>query len=97
MTLTVEVGYGEDLDKALAAVQEVMAQNPRVLKDPGPEVGITKLADSGIEISIRPWCKVEDYWRVHYEVYRAVLDRFRERRIEIPFPQREVRLVNTAA
>jgi small conductance mechanosensitive channel len=97
VTLRVEVGYGEDLDKALGTMREVLAQNPRVLKDPAPEVGITRLADSGIEITIRPWCKAEDYWRVHYEVYRAVLDRFRERRIEIPFPQREVRLVNAAA
>jgi len=95
--LAVGVGYGEDLDKALRTVQEVLAENPRVLKDPAPEVGITKLTDSGIEISMRPWCKAEDYWRVHHEVYRAVLDRFRERRIEIPYPQREVRLVNPAA
>ncbi len=95
--LTVAVAYGEDLDKALGTAQEVLVQNPRVLKDPAPEVGITKLADSGIEITLRPWCKAEDFWRMHYEVYRAILDRFRERQIEIPYPQREVRLLNTAA
>ena len=97
VALTVEIGYGGDLDSALRTVQEVLADNPRVLKDPAPEVGITKLADSGIEITLRPWCKAEDYWHVHYEVYRAILDRFRERRIEIPYPHYEVRLLNAAS
>jgi small conductance mechanosensitive channel len=55
------------------------------------------LADSGIEITLRPWCKAEDFWSVHYEIYRALLARFREERIEIPFPQREVRMLQTAA
>ena len=95
--LSVEVSYQADLDTAVSAVREVLAANPLVLKDPSPEVGITRLADSGIEITLRPWCKAEDFWRVHYEIYRAILDRFRERQIEIPCPQREVRLLNAPA
>lgn len=97
VALTVAIGYGADLDGALRTAREVLADTPRVLKEPAPEVGITKLADSGIEITLRPWCKAEDYWHVHYEVYRAVLDRFRERRIEIPYPHYEVRLLNAAS
>jgi small conductance mechanosensitive channel len=73
-----------------------MLENPRVLKEPPPEMGITRLADSGIQITLRPWCKAEDYWRVQYEVYRTLLDRFHERQIEIPYPHREIRLVNAA-
>lgn len=97
VTLSLEVSYGEDLDKVTSTLREVLSANPRVLREPAPEVGITKLADSGIEITLRPWCKAEDFWRVQYEVYRAILDRFQERRIEIPYPTREVRLVNAAA
>lgn len=96
VTLTVQVGYDEDVDHALRVVQEVLAENPRVLKDPPPEVGITRLADSGIQVTLRPWCKAEDFWRVHYEVYRTLLDRFRRQGIEIPYPQREVRLLQPA-
>lgn len=40
-----------------------------------------------------PGCKAEDFWRVQYEVYRAILAKFRERQIQIPYPQREVRLL----
>lgn len=97
VTLNVQVGYSEDLDRALHTVQEVLAANPRVLKNPPPDVGITRLADSGIQITLRPWCKAEQFWTMHYEVYRALLDRFRREGIEIPFPQREVRLLHAAA
>ncbi len=95
VTLTVQVGYRADLERVLRTVQDVLSENPRVLKDPGPEVGITRLGDSGVQITLRPWCKAEDFWRVQYEVYRALLQRFDERGIEIPCPH-EVRLVSAA-
>jgi small conductance mechanosensitive channel len=97
VTLHVGVGYGVDLDRAIRAVQGVLAESPRVLKEPAPEVGIVHLADSGIQIALRPWCKAEDFWRVQYEVYRAILERFRQEKIEIPYPTREVRLVQSPA
>lgn len=96
VTLNVQVGYDTDLDRALRTVREVLAENQRVLKNPPPDVGITRLADSGIQITLRPWCKAEQFWPVHHEVYRALLDRFRQQGIEIPFPQREVRLLQAA-
>ena len=97
VTLTVHVGYNEDLERALRTVREVLAENPRILKNPPPDVGITRLAESGIQITLRPWCKAEDFWRMHYEIYQALLDRFHQQGIEIPFPQREVRLLQAAA
>lgn len=95
--LSVQVAYDEDLEVVVQTVQEVLAHNPRVLKSPSPEVGITKLSDSGVEIALRPWCKAEDFWHVQFEVYRALLARFRERQIEIPYPHREVRLMSAAS
>ncbi len=95
VTLTVQVGYRADLDRVLRTVQDVLAENPRVLKDPGPEVGITQLGEGGVQITLRPWCRAEDFWRVQHEVYRALLQRFGERGIEIPSPH-EVRLVSAA-
>jgi small conductance mechanosensitive channel len=92
--LTVQIAYHEDPGKVIRTVEEVLAENPRVLKSPPPEVGITRLDDSGVQIVLRPWCKAEDYWRVQYEVYGTILAKFRERQIQIPYPQREVRLLS---
>ena len=41
---------------------------------------------------LRPWCKAEDCWQVQYEVYRALLERFREQDIPIAYPVREIRM-----
>ncbi len=94
--LTVGVAYGGNLSQALAMIREVLAANPRVLKDPAPIVGVTALGDSSVTITIAPWVAVADYVTAQAEIYQAVIERFRASRIEIPFPQREVRMLPAA-
>ena len=94
LDLSVGVEYGSNLSEALAIVHDVLAKNPRVLQDPTPVVGIAQLADSAISISIKPWTKVPDYGPAQAELYQALVEGLRARNINIPFPQREVRLVN---
>ena len=93
LTLTVGVAYGADLNKALGVARDLVLANPRVLKDPAPLVGIAVLADSAVTVSIQPWVKVADYLVVQAELYRAIVEEFRAQRIDIPFPQQEVRLL----
>jgi len=94
LNLTVGVGYGTNLNDAFAIVNDVLQKNPRVLKQPAAIVGISQLADSSIQISIGPWVKVDDFGSTPGELYQTIVERFRARRIDIPFPQREVRLLN---
>ena len=93
--LSIGVGYGTNLTDALAIVHDVLDKNPRVLKDPAPAVGISQLADSAITLSINPWTKVTDYGAAQAELYQAFVERLRARNIDIPFPQHEVRLLNS--
>jgi small conductance mechanosensitive channel len=94
LNLTIGVAYASDLNQALAMAHEVIDHNPRVLKDPAPVIGISVLADSAITISMQPWVKVADYGMAQGELYQAIVERFRARRIDIPLPQREVRLLD---
>jgi small conductance mechanosensitive channel len=94
--LAVGVAYGANLGLAQAMIREVLAANPRVLKDPAPVVGVTALGDSAVTIGIAPWVAIADYVTAQAEIYQAVLERFRASRIEIPFPQREVRMLTAA-
>jgi small conductance mechanosensitive channel len=94
LDLKVGVAYGTDLNTAFTTVREILNRNPRVLKDPAPAVGINALEDSSINLSIKPWVKVPDFGDAQLELYKAILEQFRGRQIEIPFPQREVRLLN---
>jgi small conductance mechanosensitive channel len=94
LNLTVGVAYGSDLKEALTIAKEVVEKNPHVLKDPAPVVGISVLADSAITISVQPWVKMVDFRSAPGELYQALVERFHASRIEIPFPQREVRFLN---
>jgi len=96
LNVVVGVAYNTDLNLALAAVQDVLKNNPRVLQDPEPVVRVAMLADSSINIVIKPWVNVPDFGAATGEVNKAVVEEFRRRRISIPFPQREVRLLNEA-
>lgn len=96
LDVVVGVAYSTDLNTALAAVNEVLSLNPRVLKDPAPVVRVSYLADSSINIMVKPWVNVPDYGPVSGEVNKAIVEEFRARNVSIPFPQREVRLLNAA-
>ncbi|HEX5802562.1 MAG TPA: mechanosensitive ion channel [Azospira sp.] len=96
LDLAVGVAYGTDMNLALRTIDEILRANPRVLQDPAPVVGVERLADFNVGISINPWVAVPDYVDAGNELNRAVLESFRERGIEIPFPQREVRMLGAA-
>jgi small conductance mechanosensitive channel len=93
LQLKVGVAYGAKLDEALVVAKEVVAANPRVLKEPRPMIGISELADSSVTLSIQPWVEVADMVRAGPELYQAIVERFRASKIEIPFPQRKIRLL----
>lgn len=90
----VGVAYASDLDKALRVIRTVLEQNPRVHKELAPVVGVLSLDESAIKIAVKPWVGLADYVPVGSEIYRAIVTAFRECRIEIPFPQQEVRLLS---
>ncbi len=92
--MEVGVAYDSNLTETIALVREILNQHPRVLKDPAPVVGISLLADSSITIAVRPWTKVSDFGPARAELFQAIVERFRERNIAMPFPQREVRMLN---
>ena len=93
LSLSVGIAYGANLKDALATIHQILDTNPRVLKDPAAVVGISALADSSITISICPWVKVPDFGPAQLEIYEAIVEQFRARKIEIPFRQYEVRLL----
>lgn len=95
--LTVGVAFSTDLSRALALVREAVLDHPRVLKDPAPIIGVSTLADSSIQIAVKPWVPVVDFATAGADIYKTILERFRAAQITIPFPQREVRVLPGSA
>jgi small conductance mechanosensitive channel len=96
LDIVVGVAYDTDMSAALAAINAVLAANPRVLKDPAPVVQTIQLGDSSVNIGVRPWVLVPDYVAASGEINGAILESFRGRGVVMPFPQREVRLIGNA-
>ena len=94
--ITVSVAYNTNLSEAIAVIQDVLARNANVLKDPAPIVAVGRFADSGIDIEVKPFSKLTDFGAAAAEVKLGIVDAFRARKIEIPFPQREVRVLGPA-
>ena len=90
--LTASISYGDDMGKAQQVLLDMVANQPKVLKDPGPTVEVVELADSSVNLVVRPWCRPEDYWDVYFGVTRAIKESLDAAGISIPFPQRDVHL-----
>lgn len=97
LDLKVGVSYETDMDQALAVIDQVLRANSRVLQEPPPVVGVVRLADFNVAISINPWVSVTDYVAAGNEINKTILETFRARKIDIPLPPREVRLLGSLA
>ena len=89
---TIGVGYNDDLKKVRQVLDELIAKESRVLKDPEPMVAVSELADSSVNFVMRLWTRTEDYWDVYFAVTEAVKMRFDEEGISIPYPQQDVHM-----
>ncbi len=90
--ITVGIGYGCDVAGARAVVLRCAAADPRILKDPPPEVLLGALADSSVNLFVRVWARTEDHPAVLFALQEAVKAAFDAEGIEIPFPQRVVQV-----
>ena len=91
------VGYDSDLETVKRAIHEVVAADSRILDDPAVTVGIVELADNSVNFVVRPWVKSGDYWDVYFGLNEAMKNRFDAEGISIPFPQRDVHIIQATS
>jgi small conductance mechanosensitive channel len=91
--LTAGVSYDADIDKTKAVLMDVLVANDKVMKDPAPFVGVLEMAESSVNFAVRPHCLPKDYWDVYFSVNEAVKKALDKNGITIPFPQRDVHLI----
>jgi small conductance mechanosensitive channel len=86
------IAYEDDINKARGLIESTLAADARILKDPAATVAVSELADSSVNFVVRPWCKKEDYWNVHFAMMEQIKLVFDENGISIPYPQRDVHM-----
>ncbi|MGE6101543.1 mechanosensitive ion channel domain-containing protein [Aeromonas salmonicida] len=85
--MTFGIGYGSDLRKAKQLLERLVSEEPRILKEQAATIAVAALADSSVNIVVRPWVKTADYWGVWFDFHEKVKLTFDAEGIEIPFPQ----------
>ncbi len=90
---TIGIDYGVSVEKAREAVMKVINAEKRVLADPAPVAFVGALADSSVNIVVRAWVKIDDYWDVYNETLRNIYNTFNECGIGFPYPQQTVHIV----
>jgi small-conductance mechanosensitive channel len=93
--IPLQVSYDSPLEKAMEIMLEEAGKHARVIKDPPPKVFLKNFGDNGIELELSAWINdpEEGQQNLRSEINLAIWRRFQQEGIEIPYPQRVVRLV----
>jgi len=90
--LIFSISYSDDMKEAKKALEEVVAADPRVLKEPKPVIAVSELGDNSVNLVCRPWVKPQDYWAVYFDTLEKGKIELEKNGITIPFPQQDVHL-----
>ena len=88
------IAYGDDYDKAKSVLKGLCEKDERILKMPEPFVELGKLNNSSVDITMRVWVNVDDYWPVYFSMNEKVYKTFAQEGLNIPFPQVDVHMKN---
>jgi small conductance mechanosensitive channel len=92
--LLVGISYDSDMQKACNVISDLMKQDSRILAEPAPEVAVSELGESRVNLVVRPWVKKDDYWSVKFDLTRKIKEAFDRSGIKIPFPQRTIHIIS---
>lgn len=90
--LTVGIGYDDDIRQAKTTLDELLKGDERILTDPAPTIAVSELADSSVNLVVRPWVQTSDYWKVRFDLTEKIKLTFDERGISFPYPQQDVHM-----
>jgi small conductance mechanosensitive channel len=91
---TVGIAYGDDYDTAKETLLGFVKDDPRIIDEEDNFIGLMELADSSVNLTLRVWCKSDDYWDVYFKMNERIYKEFGGKGLNIPFPQMDVHVKN---
>jgi len=95
--LVIGIDYAANPARAQELIRHVLQSDERILAEPEPRLMVLELGESSVDIAVRPWCSVADYWPLRSDLLERIKAALEADGIEIPFPQRTVHLRREAA
>ncbi len=90
--LIFSISYSDNAKLACKVLRKMADEHTLVLQNPVTKVGVHALADSSVNLFLRPWCRTDDYWDVHYELIQMAKIRLESAGMTIPFPQTDMHI-----
>ncbi len=90
MDMVVGIAYGDSIDDGFKVLQGIIDNDSRILTDPAPQIMVESLGDSSVNLQLRAWATVDDYWSVWWDLNRTVKEKIEAAGLSIPFPQQDV-------
>ncbi len=96
IALPVQISYGSDIERAMCILLEALSDQVRVLRDPAPRALVVAFADSGINLELGFWIADPQLGTLELrsDIYLAIWHGFQRAGIQIPYPQREIRVID---
>jgi small conductance mechanosensitive channel len=91
--LVIGISYDDEITKAKEILTGIINADKRVLSNPAPQIAVSELADSSVNLVVRPWVKSEDYWSVYFDLTEKIKTTFDKEGISIPYPQQDVHII----
>ncbi|NOQ74852.1 MAG: mechanosensitive ion channel [Crocinitomix sp.] len=91
---TVGIAYGDNYDDAKAILQKFVDEDDKIIKEGENFIGLVSLGDSSVNLTVRVWCTLENYWDVYFKMNERIYKEFGQAGLNIPFPQMDVHVHN---
>lgn len=92
MDLIVGISYADSIEQGFNVLQEIIRNEERFLEDPAPRVMVQAMADSAVNLQLRAWTQVDDYWDTYWDQNKNIKEKIESAGLSIPFPQRDLHI-----
>lgn len=88
--LSIPLAHHIEFERAEALFKQILAEDPRILPEPAPNVRLNRIGEYQSEFIIRPWVKTEDYWPVYWDLLRTIKQRMNDEKMDFPHQKQDV-------
>jgi small-conductance mechanosensitive channel len=89
---TIRIRYSDDANAAIWLIKDIIDKEPFALLNPSPSVFVSDLGESSVNISVRIWAPVNEWFGIKTRILWNIKQALEENGIEIPLPQRIIRI-----
>lgn len=94
--LSFSISYSEDCERTKTSIFTALAKEPKIITEGenAPFAALSAQSASGIDITVRVWCRSADYWDVYFSAEKLIREQFIEDGIDVPYNQLDVHIRN---